>query len=113
EQAPGGPAANRRRDERAAALRRLDHHHAEGEPGDHAIACGEVSGERTRARRKLGDERAVPFDLPREPTVLRRIDDVHARAEDGERAATHAKGAAMRGAVDAPVEPGHHGEPAT
>ena len=47
-----------RGDQRAAPLRRLHHHHREGEPRDDAVALGKVMRQWRRARRELRDHSA-------------------------------------------------------
>ena len=101
-----------RGDERAALLGGLHHHHAQRQAGDHAIAHGEIARERWRARRELRHHRAALGDFEREPTVLRRIDHIHARAQHGDRAAARPERATVGGAVDAPREPRDNRDPA-
>src|SRR3546814_9427493 len=49
-------------DLRTRPRRRLDHHRAEREPGDDAVARREMAGERFTARRLFGDQQLVDRD---------------------------------------------------
>ena len=54
--------------------RRLDHHHAERQAGDDAVAAGEVAGERGGAERRLGHHRAaLGGDAGLQAGMLRRV----------------------------------------
>src|SRR3546814_7823803 len=65
-------AGEARGDQRAGALRRLDHHDAQGEAGNQPVAAREVARLRDGAERHLGGDGAVAAALGVEIRVLRR-----------------------------------------
>src|SRR5688500_14913612 len=94
-----------RRDQRAAAARRLDDERAEREAGDDSIALREEQFLRLDAGRVLGHEQPAHGYLGRKLRVLARKDHVEAAAEHGYRAAGRGQCTAMARAVDACREP--------
>ena len=70
------------RNERAAPLRRPDHHHAVGEGADQAVADGKVPGVGPHAGGIFGDQTAALRRLGKEGRVFPGIDEIRAAAQD-------------------------------
>ena len=88
------------RDQRAAALARLDDDRRRAEPGDDAVARREPPGRGLDAGRVLRDDEARVGDAARELGVRGRIVAVDAAAEDGDGRPARLERPAMRLGVD-------------
>ena len=100
-----------RRDQRAAAARRLDDERAEAERRDDAVAAGKLESAHGVTGRVLGDDEAVGPDRVRELAIPRGIDDVDTAAGDCNRAAATFDRPAMPRGIDAGRQSARDGEP--
>ena len=91
-----------RGDQRAGALRRLDHHDAERKAGNQPVAAGKIARARLPADRHFGDRGAFGRMASARPACSARIDAVMAAGEHRDRAGREAR--AMRGGIDAARE---------
>jgi hypothetical protein len=89
---------------RARAFGRLDHDHAERDPGDQPVAAGKVLCARREAGRPLADEQSPFADGALQLLVLGRINYVDTAGEHGDGAVLERGN--MRRGVDAAGEPG-------
>src|SRR6184192_1137546 len=104
-------ARHARRDQRAAALRRLNHNDAEAKAADDAIAHRKPTRQRQRPVLGLGDNGARRGDRLRQLRVLGRIDPVQSRCHDGDRWTPPLQGAPVRRGIDATGQPADHHHP--
>jgi len=95
-------------DQRSRPLGRLDDDNAQGNSRDQPITPRKVLCTRREARRTLTDEEPALTDRLLEARILRRVDDVDAAGDDGDRAMLEACG--VRGGVDAAREARGDGE---
>jgi hypothetical protein len=90
-------------DQRARALGRLGHHHAERDSGDQPVAAGKVLSPRRESGRPLADEHSPLADGAVQLLVLGRINIVDAAGEHGDGAMVERGGVRRR--VDAAGKP--------
>src|SRR5581483_6217249 len=95
--------------QRAALEVAFDHQHAERDAAEDAVAAREELAAWLRAERVVADQRAALDDLLGEALVLRRVDQVEAAREHGDRAAAGIERGAVRDGVDAAGEAADHG----
>jgi hypothetical protein len=84
------------RDQRAAALRRLDDERAEADAADQPVALRKQLLARVHAERELADQRATCRDLLTQRLVARRVDSIDTMAEKRDRVTTGGQRAAVR-----------------
>jgi len=95
-------AGDSRRDLRTGIDRRLDHKHAERQPGNDAIPSGKVARPRVHPHRELAQNRAPHgTNLLVQLEVLVRIGAPKSAAQHGNRSAADSQCGAMRGGIDA------------
>ncbi len=99
-----------RRDQRSAALARLDHDQCAREPADQPVAQREERGERRDAERELADDRAALHDPLGELAVRRGIDAVDPARLHRDSAPARGERRLVSRRVDAECQPGddHH-----
>ena len=97
-----------RRDERAAPIRRLDHHDPSGEPTDDAVPLREVRRQRWGAGRQFGDDRAGVADPLVQPTVFCGIHHVGTAPQHRNGQAARVKSAPVCRGITSAREPADH-----
>ena len=98
---PAEPLRRAGGDQRAAAVRGLDHHGAPGERGDDPVAEDEPARRGMVARRQLPDHQALFGDPADQLGVSARVGPVDPAGEHGDGGAARGQRAPVRGAVDA------------
>ena len=85
------------RDERSAALGRLDHDDGQRQPADNAVSQRKMLRSRGCPGQQLADQRTVGRDRRCEGGMFSRVHDIRPRSQDGHGPAGGREGGSMRG----------------